>query len=109
MPAIYTFSLDFSRDRDIIDLFESKKNRSDYIRCNLRKELLEQLYIDAFHAMYQAYATTMRVHAGRDPMPKDSFLARNLPHAKQESEEECFTCREIGEEHCNIHKSYSEE
>ena len=46
MPAIYTFSLDYSRDRDIIDLLESKKNRSDYIRTILRKQMLEQLYID---------------------------------------------------------------
>ena len=78
MPAIYTFSLDFSRDRDIIDLLESKKNRSDYLRTTMRKQMLEQLYIDAFHDVYAAYEAAMRVHAGRDPISDREFIARNL-------------------------------
>ena len=78
MPAIYTFSLDYVRDRDIIDLLESKNNRSDYIRTILRKQMLEQLYIDAFHDLYSTYASIIRVHAGREPITKEEFIARNL-------------------------------
>ena len=78
MPAIYTFSLDYGRDRDIIDLLESKKNRSDYLRTILRKQMLEQLYIDAFHDVYSAYSSSIKVHAGREPISKEEFIARNL-------------------------------
>jgi hypothetical protein len=84
MPAIYTFSLDYSRDRDIIALLESKKNRSDYLRTILRKQMLEQLYIDAFHDVYSTYSSTIRVHAGRDPLPKSEFIARNISKNTEE-------------------------
>ena len=78
MPAIYTFSLDFSRDRDIIDLLESKKNRSDYLRTILRKQMLEQLFIDAFHDVYDSYHSAIKIHAGREPIPKSDFIERDL-------------------------------
>ena len=117
MPAIYTFSLDFRRDRDIIDLLESKKNRSNYIRQNLREEILLNLYMEAFDLLYSRYRTAMEVHAGRDPIPKSHFLTANKYAKSKEEEEkvpaaadtECFTCNEIGEEHCNIHMNYDSE
>ena len=84
MPAIYTFSLDLVRDRDIIELLESKKNRSDYIRTLLRKDDLSQLHIDAFHEVYSLYSNAMRVHAGREPQSKDHLLARQILNLDEE-------------------------
>ena len=85
MPAIYTFSLDFGRDRDIIDLLESKKNRSDYIRTILRQDMMLQLYMEAFDLVYNRYRSAMTVHAHRDPLPKSHFLIANK-YAKSEEE-----------------------
>lgn len=85
MPAIYTFSLDFVRDRDLIELLESKKNRSDYIRTILRQDMMLQLYMEAFDLVYNRYRSAMTVHAHRDPLPKSHFLLKNK-YAKQEEE-----------------------
>ena len=84
MPAIYTFSLDYVRDRDLIDLLESKKNRSDFIRTILRQDSLCKLYMEAFDSVYSRYRTAMMVHAGRNPLPKPHFLLVN----KYKNEEE---------------------
>lgn len=112
MPAIYTFSLDYGRDRDIIDLLESKKNRSDYIRTILRQDNMLDLYMEAFDLLYNHYRSAITVHAHRDPLPKAHFLMQNKHHKwnqEEEKEEECFTCQEIGKEHCNIHMNYDSE
>ena len=101
MPAIYTFSLDFRRDRDLIDLLESKKNRSDYIRTVLRKDDLSQMHIDLFHEVYSLYANAMRVHAGREPQSKESLMAKVLDLERNEVED-CFTCSQVGEDKCHI-------
>ena len=119
MPAIYTFSLDYGRDRDIIDLLESKKNRSDYIRTILRQDNMLNLYMEAFDLLYNRYRSAMK---GLDiePYPKAHFLTQNKHHKWNQKEEastskslklqeECFTCQEVGKEHCNIHMNYHSE
>ena len=85
MPAIYTFSLDYVRDRDLIDLLESKKNRSDYIRTILRQDSLCKLYMEAFDSVYSRYRTAMMVHAGRDPLPKSDIIDSNHRSSKQKT------------------------
>lgn len=86
MPAIYTFSLDYVRDKDLIHLLESTKNRSDYIRTILRQDMLLNLYMEAFDLVYNRYRSAMTVHAHRDPMPKSHFLIKNK-YAKSQEEE----------------------
>lgn len=76
MPAIYTFSLDFVRDRDIIELLESKKNRSDFLRTILRKEELAQFYIDLFHDVHDHYRTQFFMNRGRTGLTKEDFMVR---------------------------------
>lgn len=109
MPAIYTFSLDFGRDRDLIDLLESKKNRSDYIRTVLRKDDLSQMHIDLFHHVYSLYSTAMEVHAGREPQSKESLMSKVLDLERNPSKDlernpskDCFTCSQVGEDKCHI-------
>ena len=85
MPAIYTFSLDYVRDQDLIELLESKKNRSDYIRTILRKDDLSKLYMNLFDDVYSMYQSAMIVHAGRKPASKESITAKKLI-IKQEEE-----------------------
>ena len=85
MPAIYTFSLDYVRDRDLIDLLESKKNRSDYIRTILRQDMMLNLYMEAFDLVYSNYRSISILHAQRDPKPKSHFLIKNK-YAKLEEE-----------------------
>lgn len=85
MPAIYTFSLDYVRDRDLIELLESKKNRSDYIRTILRQDMLLNLYMEAFDLLHYRYRSAMK---GLDinPYPKSHFLIKNK-YAKLQEEE----------------------
>lgn len=85
MTAIFTFSLDYGRDREIIDLLYSKKNRSDYIRTVLRQDNMLDLYMEAFDLLYNQYRSAMTVHAHRDPLPKAHFLMQNK-YANQEEE-----------------------
>lgn len=85
MPAIYTFSLDYVRDQDLIELLESKKNRSDYIRTILRKDDLSKLYMNLFDDVYSMYRAAMVVHAKREPVSKESIIAKKLI-IKQEEE-----------------------
>ena len=40
--------------------------------------MLEQLYLDAFYDLYDLYQNAMKVHAGRDPIPKEEIITRNL-------------------------------
>ena len=87
MPAIYTFSLDFVRDLDLINLLESKKNRSDYIRTILRQDMMLNLYMEAFDLVYNQYRSAMIVHAQREPKPKSVFLVKNK-YAKASQDEE---------------------
>ena len=86
MTAIFTFSLDYGRDREIINLLYSKKNRSDYIRTVLRQDNMLDLYMEAFDLVYNRYRSAMTVHAHRDPMPKSHFLIKNK-YARTEEEE----------------------
>ena len=113
MTAIFTFSLDYGRDREIIDVLYSKKNRSDYIRTILRQDNMLNLYMEAFDSLYDVYRSAITVHAGREPLPKAHFLMQNKYQSSADNEassradnEECFTCKEIGKEHCNIHMNY---
>ena len=76
MPAIYTFSLDLVRDRDIIELLESRKNRSDYIRTLLRKEQLTEFYMDLFDDVHARYNTATFMHRGTPGDSKADFIAR---------------------------------
>ena len=49
MPATYSFSLNLSKDRDIIDLMENAKNKSALIRKSLHavhKLEVYKLYVD---------------------------------------------------------------
>ena len=85
MPAIYTFSLDYVRDQDLIELLESKKNRSDYIRTILRKDDLSKLYMNLFDDVYIMYRAAMVAHAKREPVSKESIIAKKLI-IKQEEE-----------------------
>ena len=86
MPAIFTFSLDFVRDRDLIELLESKKNRSDWIRVKLRQDMMLNLYMEAFDLLYNRYRSAMK---GLDiePYPKSHFLIQNK-YAKVSPDEE---------------------
>ena len=117
MTAIFTFSLDYGRDREIIDILYSKKNRSDYIRTILRQDNMLDLYMEAFDLLYNQYRSAMTVHAGRDPLQKAHFLMQNKHHkwsqedepAKKIEDNECFTCNEVGKKYCNIHMNYDSE
>ena len=87
MPAIYTFSLDYVRDRDLIQLLEARKNRSDYIRTILRQDMMLNLYMEAFDLVHSRYRTAMEVHAGREALPKSHFLIKNKYASIDDSEE----------------------
>ena len=86
MPAIYTFSLDFTRDREIIDLLESKKNRSDFIRTLLRQESLLRFYMDLFDDVYGRYSTAMFMQTGTASrtMTKEDFMKRRRKLIQEE-------------------------
>lgn len=44
MPATYSFSLNFRKDRDIIDLMENAKNKSQLIRTSLHANHRLEVY-----------------------------------------------------------------
>lgn len=58
MPATYSFSLNLAKDRDIIELMESQKNKSLLIRKSLhaynRVDVYE-LYIERLEKLVRAY------------------------------------------------------
>ena len=86
MPAIYTFSLDYVRDRDLIQLLESRKNRSDYIRTILRQDMMLNLYMEAFDLLHTRYRSAMKA-LEIEPYPKSHFLIKNKYASINDSEE----------------------
>tara|TARA_Y100001973_G_C5178598_1_gene323520 strand:- start:1542 stop:1820 length:279 start_codon:yes stop_codon:yes gene_type:complete len=67
MPAIYSFSLDYKYDNDIIVRLESMKNRSSWIRNLLRQELDHERLQILVEVLYSAYKTQMDIGSPRDP------------------------------------------
>ena len=61
MPAIFSFSLDYRRDRDIIERLERHKNRSSFIRHMLREELNNERNEIMIRMLYDAYVEQMQM------------------------------------------------
>lgn len=61
MPAIFSFSLDYRRDRDIIERLEKHKNRSSFIRRMLREELNNARNEKLIELLYEAYCNQLQL------------------------------------------------
>ena len=61
MPAIFSFSLDYRRDRDIIERLEKHKNRSSFIRMMLREELNNARNEKLIELLYEAYVEQLEM------------------------------------------------
>jgi len=83
MPAIFSFSLDYRRDRDIIERLERHKNRSSFIRRMLREELNNEIKDKMIRILYFEYCTQMEM---RYTMPLDKLRRpRSLHYFKEKA------------------------
>jgi len=83
MPAIFSFSLDYRRDRDIIERLERHKNRSSFIRRMLREELRSERNEKLIQILYEAYCLQMKM---RHSMPLDDYaIPRTLHYFKEKA------------------------
>lgn len=81
MPAIFSFSLDYRRDRDIIERLERHKNRSSFIRSMLREELNAARNEKLIQILYEAYCLQMDM---RHSMPLDEKRHPRTLHSFKE-------------------------
>lgn len=81
MPAIFSFSLDYRRDRDIIERLERHKNRSSFIRRMLREELRSDVNEQLIKILYQEYCNQVEM---RYTMPLDTLRKPKSLHQFRE-------------------------
>lgn len=81
MPAIFSFSLDYRRDRDIIERLERHKNRSSFIRRMLREELNNEVNELLIQILYKEYCNQVEM---RYTMPLDTLRKPKTLHQFRE-------------------------
>ena len=63
MPATYSFSLNFQKDKDIIELMELATNKSKLIRQalhSIHREQVYELYIEKLEKLIRAYCRELK-------------------------------------------------
>lgn len=81
MPAIFSFSLDYRRDRDIIERLERHKNRSSFIRRMLRTEFDNDVNVELIKLLYREYCNQVEM---RYTMPLDTLRKPKTMHQFRE-------------------------
>ncbi len=101
MPATYSFSLNLSKDRDIIELMETQKNKSLLIRKSLhaynRVDVYE-LYIERLEKLIRSYCRELEWEC-----PSFSQLLNRCYKIKEEGKLEIQLSRQ------GFHNSYQEQ
>ena len=115
MPATYSFSLNIIKDAEFVTMMESSKNKSALIRHALHQVVIlepEREYKRKLEKLVRTYANLANA-----PQPNLKAIWEQCYNNQKSSQEddpaknlednECFTCNEVGKEHCNIHMNYN--